>query len=535
MACASIPERPADLKVSYGLRSKSLGPRKWARMDPLNLAPSLPRAEGPPGPGDPGWLVRLCWAPEEHQTRMRRKSLLQARVMDFLTSTAVLPLLFGCVGVFSLLKLLQWLRMKAYIRDAVVVITGATSGLGRECARVFYAAGAKLVLCGRNAKALEELTEELAASQAAKVQTHRPCSVTFDLSDPGCIVGAAAEILRCFGHVDVLINNAGVGYRGTVVDTSTDVDRRVMEINYFGPVALTKALLPSMVRRRQGHVVAISSIQGRISIPFRSAFPGSVTCDHEERGCMEAASRLQRDERAGTSVGMPHPPTHLALWPPTCADAASKHATQAFFDCLRAELEQCDIEVTVISPGYIHTNLSLNAITASGARYGGEALVSLFFCKKLPDDSVGTFTLIWDILPKTRAHVGGGHLYWSDLHHDRSRGYEYPTSLLSVVQLRDRMAGVPPPPDLEELLVGTQHPARWPHRLGPFTDKTTAEGRSPVEVAQDVLAAVGKRKKDVVLAGLAPSLAVYLRALAPSLFFRLMAARARKEQKPKHC
>ncbi|XP_064350916.1 dehydrogenase/reductase SDR family member 7B isoform X2 [Camelus dromedarius] len=292
-------------------------------MDPLNLAPSLPRAEGPPGPGDPGWLVRLCWAPEEHQTRMRRKSLLQARVMDFLTSTAVLPLLFGCVGVFSLLKLLQWLRMKAYIRDAVVVITGATSGLGRECARVFYAAGAKLVLCGRNAKALEELTEELAASQAAKVQTHRPCSVTFDLSDPGCIVGAAAEILRCFGHVDVLINNAGVGYRGTVVDTSTDVDRRVMEINYFGPVALTKALLPSMVRRRQGHVVAISSIQGRISIPFRSAY------------------------------------------------AASKHATQAFFDCLRAELEQCDIEVTVISPGYIHTNLSLNAITASGARYGG--------------------------------------------------------------------------------------------------------------------------------------------------------------------
>ncbi|EPY88645.1 dehydrogenase/reductase SDR family member 7B-like protein [Camelus ferus] len=477
MACASIPERPADLKVSYGLRSKSLGPRK---------------------------------------------SLLQARVMDFLTSTAVLPLLFGCVGVFSLLKLLQWLRMKAYIRDAVVVITGATSGLGRECARVFYAAGAKLVLCGRNAKALEELTEELAASQAAKVQTHRPCSVTFDLSDPGCIVGAAAEILRCFGHVDVLINNAGVGYRGTVVDTSTDVDRRVMEINYFGPVALTKAactrcevvtsalspaLLPSMVRRRQGHVVAISSIQGRISIPFRSAY------------------------------------------------AASKHATQAFFDCLRAELEQCDIEVTVISPGYIHTNLSLNAITASGARYGGEALVSLFFCKKLPDDSVGTFTLIWDILPKTRAHVGGGHLYWSDLHHDRSRGYEYPTSLLSVVQTFRLLGAQEPGPLTGPTLL-------LPPRLltkasflplvqdtcalgnvdlcssactHSVTDKTTAEGRSPVEVAQDVLAAVGKRKKDVVLAGLAPSLAVYLRALAPSLFFRLMAARARKEQKPKHC
>ncbi|XP_049558094.1 dehydrogenase/reductase SDR family member 7B isoform X4 [Orcinus orca] len=146
--------------------------------------------------------------------------------------------------------------------------------------------------------------------------------VTFDLTDPGAIVGAAAEILQCFGYVDVLINNAGISYRGTIVDTSLDVDKRVMETNYFGPVALTKALLPSMIRRRQGHVVAISSIQGKISVPFRSAY------------------------------------------------AASKHATQAFFDCLRAEVEQHDIEVTVISPGYIHTNLSLNAVTADGSNDG---------------------------------------------------------------------------------------------------------------------------------------------------------------------
>lgn len=71
------------------------------------------------------------------------------------------------------------------------------------------------------------------------------------------------------------------------------------------------------------------------------------------------------------------------LWPSTFADSASKHATQAFFDCLRAEMEQYEIEVTVISPGYIHTNLSLNAITADGSKYGGEAPVSLLFCEKL--------------------------------------------------------------------------------------------------------------------------------------------------------
>ncbi|XP_006877926.1 PREDICTED: dehydrogenase/reductase SDR family member 7B [Chrysochloris asiatica] len=308
--------------------------------------------------------------------------------MDLLISMAILSLFFSCMGVFSLFKLLQRMRMKAYLQDAVVVIMGATSGLGKECAKVFHAAGAKLVLCGRNRKALEELTKDLATQCATKVQTHKPYAVTFDLADPNTIAAATAEILKCFGHVDILVNNAGISYRGAIVDTTGDVDRRVMETNYFGPVALTKALLPSMIERKQGHVVVISSIQGKISIPFRSAY------------------------------------------------AASKHATQAFFDCLRAEMEQHEIDVTVISPGYIHTNLSLNAITADGSRYG-------------------------------------------------------------------------------------------------VMDKTTTQGRSPTEVAQDVLAAVGKKKKDVILADLLPFLAIYLRTLTPGLFFSLMASRARKEQKSK--
>lgn len=309
--------------------------------------------------------------------------------MDLVTQTTILPLLFGCLGIFSLFRLLQRIRSKAYLRNAVVVVTGATSGLGKECARVFHAAGAKLVLCGRNVKALEELTRELADSSSSQGQTHQPCVVTFDLIDPGAIAPAAAEILQCFGHVDILINNAGISYRGAISDTIVDVDRKVMEINYFGPVALTKALLPSMVERKRGHIVAISSIQGKISIPFRSAY------------------------------------------------AASKHATQAFFDCLRAEMEENNIKVTVISPGYIHTNLSVNAVTADGSRYGA-------------------------------------------------------------------------------------------------LDKNTAQGRSAAEVAQDVFDAVGKKKKDVLLTDSLPTMAVYIRTLAPRLFFRIMASRARKERKSKN-
>ncbi|XP_062999332.1 dehydrogenase/reductase SDR family member 7B isoform X1 [Elgaria multicarinata webbii] len=305
-----------------------------------------------------------------------------------LTSMVILPLLFGSLGIFGLFWLLQRMRVRAYLKDAVVVITGATSGLGKECAKAFHAAGSKLVLCGRNGERLQELLRELSATASQPKNPHKHHTVIFDLSDIKAVVSAAEEILKHVGHVDVLINNAGISYRGAIVDTVVQVDRKVMETNYFGPIALTKALLPSMIKRRKGHIVAISSVQGKIAIPFRSAY------------------------------------------------AASKHATQAFFDCLRAEVEQYDLDVTVVSPGYIQTNLSLNAMTADGSKYG-------------------------------------------------------------------------------------------------VMDKTTREGKAAAEVAQVVLSAVGGKKKEVLVAGFVPSLAVYLRTLCPRLFFTLMASRAQKERKVK--
>ncbi|XP_068554840.1 dehydrogenase/reductase SDR family member 7B isoform X1 [Anas acuta] len=320
-------------------------------------------------------------------TAAGRKTPEKGRLMD-LTSTVIIPLLFGSLGLFALFRLLQWMRMRTYLQGAVVVVTGATSGLGKECAKAFHAAGSRLVLCGRDSEKLKDLAQELTTVTNHRKNLHEPHTVVFDLSDTKSILNAAELILKHSGHVDILINNAGISYRGTIVDTGLDVDKKVMETNYFGPIALTKALLPSMIKRRQGHIVAISSVQGKISIPFRSAY------------------------------------------------AASKHATQAFFDCLRAEVEQYEIDVTVISPGYIQTNLSLNAVTADGSRYG-------------------------------------------------------------------------------------------------VMDKNTAEGQTAAEVAQVVLSAVGQKKKEVLVAGLMPSLAVYLRNLFPKLFFDLMAARAKKERKAK--
>ncbi|XP_014047709.2 dehydrogenase/reductase SDR family member 7B isoform X1 [Salmo salar] len=299
------------------------------------------------------------------------------------------PLVLGGLGLVLLYRLLQRLQQGTTIQDTVVVITGASSGLGRECARVFHAAKARLVLCGRDRARLQDIVQELTAADSQRQQMYTPCMVIFDLSDTAEMVAMAAkEILSCYGHVDVLINNAGISHRGNILETHISVQRDVMDTNYFGPIALTQALLPSMVRRRSGHVVVISSVQGKIAIPYRSAY------------------------------------------------AASKHATQAYFDCLRAEMERYNIQVTVVSPGYIRTNLSLNAVTWDGSKYG-------------------------------------------------------------------------------------------------VLDKTTALGREPKDVAQEVLKAVRHRSKEVLLAGPLPTLAIYIRTLCPALFFKVMASRARKEQKSK--
>uniref|UniRef100_A0A3Q4GGZ7 Dehydrogenase/reductase SDR family member 7B n=1 Tax=Neolamprologus brichardi TaxID=32507 RepID=A0A3Q4GGZ7_NEOBR len=229
--------------------------------------------------------------------------------MERVMGGGMLPVVLTGLGVVLLYRILVRLRKRASVQGVVVVITGASSGLGKECARVFHAAGARLVLCGRDAARLQQVVQELTASS-----THTPCTVVFDLAKTDTVERAAEEILKCYGQVDILINNAGISYRGNILETHISVHVRDVFI-YF-------ALLPSMVRQRSGHIVVISSVQGKIAIPYRSAY------------------------------------------------AASKHATQAYFDCLRAEIERYGIPVTVISPGYIRTNLSVNAVTGDGSKYG---------------------------------------------------------------------------------------------------------------------------------------------------------------------
>lgn len=203
----------------------------------------------------------------------------------------------------------------------VVVITGASSGLGEALAHHFYKVGAKVVLCARRESELERVKNDL-MTKYPNNPTYPPVIVPLDLSVLNTLQEAVRKILDIFGHIDILINNGGISVRADIISTAMDVDIKVMLVNYFGSVAMTKAVLPSMLKRKSGRIVFVSSVQGKFALPYRSAY------------------------------------------------SASKHATQAFSDSLRAEVANNGIKVTCISPGYINTSLSLNALTATGEAYG---------------------------------------------------------------------------------------------------------------------------------------------------------------------
>ncbi|XP_076055635.1 dehydrogenase/reductase SDR family protein 7-like [Oratosquilla oratoria] len=217
---------------------------------------------------------------------------------------------------------LSWIFQKdEVLRGKVVFVTGASSGLGEALAHSLYKRGARLILAARNIEKLNEIKETLLKTYRPP-EVHLPIVVKLDLEDLNSIDGIVQDLLNTVGHIDILINNAGISYRGTVDQTDISVDIKLMVVNYFGQVALTKAVLPSMKARKEGTIIAVSSIQGKLAIPFRSCY------------------------------------------------AASKHALQAFFDTLRAEVYDDNIKVSVISPGYIATNLSVNAVTSDGSNYG---------------------------------------------------------------------------------------------------------------------------------------------------------------------
>jgi NAD(P)-dependent dehydrogenase (short-subunit alcohol dehydrogenase family) len=201
------------------------------------------------------------------------------------------------------------------LEGKVVVISGAAGGIGSALAVAFGAAGARLVLLDLDERALASLANRLAAHGVPRLALR--CDVT-DADDCDDAMARAAEL---FGGVDMVIANAGISHRSLFDATAPEVLRRVMEVNFFGAVNLTRAGLPS-VRARRGQLIAISSVAGFAPLVGRTGY------------------------------------------------AASKHALHGFFDSLRSELRGTGVNVLVVCPAFTDTALATRALTGEGAAVG---------------------------------------------------------------------------------------------------------------------------------------------------------------------
>ena len=203
--------------------------------------------------------------------------------------------------------------MKDYA-NKTVWITGASSGIGKALAYEFAYNGAQVIASARREDKLKKLQTEITNIGGI-------CHVIgMDVTKSDEISTAVDEIHNMFGSPDLLINNSGITQRSRVIETSTDVDRNIFEVNFFGAVHVTKAILPGMLERGYGQIAVTSSIVGKFGFPLRSAY------------------------------------------------SASKHALHGFFETLR--LENPNIKVSVIVPGRINTNISYHALNQAGEEHG---------------------------------------------------------------------------------------------------------------------------------------------------------------------
>jgi len=199
-----------------------------------------------------------------------------------------------------------------FFKDKIVWITGASSGVGEAMVYAFNNEEAQLIISSHEAEGLERVKNN------CKYKPENIFILPFNLLDHDNFPNLVKTVIEKFNTVDILFNIGGVSQRSLVKDTIVDVDKKLMNINYFGPALLTKALLPEMIKNKSGHIAVMSSLAGKFEIPLRSSY------------------------------------------------AASKHALHGFFDTLRAEVYDDNIKVTLFCPAFINTNIAINALTKDG-------------------------------------------------------------------------------------------------------------------------------------------------------------------------
>lgn len=197
-------------------------------------------------------------------------------------------------------------------QNKVIWITGASSGIGEALVTAFAQEGAKVVLSARRTEELERV------KKAAGLTDDRALILPLDLASLPDAQPFVDKVLERFGRIDVLVNNGGISQRSYAENTELAIDRKIMEVNFFATITLTKAVLPVMLKQQDGHLVIMSSIAGKFGFYLRTAY------------------------------------------------SASKHALHGYFESLRLETEKKGIRVLIACPGKIRTNISLHALTEKG-------------------------------------------------------------------------------------------------------------------------------------------------------------------------
>lgn len=201
------------------------------------------------------------------------------------------------------------------MKDKIVWITGASSGIGEALVYAYHAKGAKLIISSRNSDELFRV----------KHNCKNPINVhvlSLDLEDANSLPSKAEDALRIFGKIDILINSGGISQRSLALTTDLTTEQRLMKVNFWGTVILSKAVLTNMLASGTGSIVCISSLVGKFGTRFRSAY------------------------------------------------AASKHAIHGYFDSLRIEIDNPNIQILIACPGFIRTKVTINALTADGSAQG---------------------------------------------------------------------------------------------------------------------------------------------------------------------
>ena len=218
--------------------------------------------------------------------------------------------------------------------NQVIWITGASSGIGAELAKQYSKQGKLLILSARRDAELKAVKNSCDYPENIKI-------LPLDLKDFDSMEKHVKKAITFFGSIDLLINNGGVSQRSLIAETNFHVYQELININYLGTVALTKALLPHFIEKGKGIFAFVASVIGKFGSPYRSGYCGA------------------------------------------------KHALHGFFDVLRMEHQKDNVDVTLICPGFVQTQVTVNALTGTGERLNHDdpgtknGLDVAYFCRKM--------------------------------------------------------------------------------------------------------------------------------------------------------